>query len=248
MVFKNEKIRKEVVINILVIDCESGGLDPKKSAMLQLAMIPIIDGVVKDPFVSHVRPHKGSDIQDGALKVNNINREDLDTFPTIEEFTKSMLEFVDQFDCKFYLRAHNAQFDKDFLYHFMSRQGLHGEYIKRFRPELQCTLEKAKKVFAKERKKPANFKLGTLCEWFGIKLENAHEALSDAEPLIPLWDALEAMEGFKEPKIVLTREEYLAAKYVQINPDGSVFITHHTTTDKNALAAVLSELHNLYSA
>lgn len=234
-------------MNILVADCETSGLDPKKSAMLQIALIPIIDGVVKDPFVSYVRPHKNAEIADGALKVNNINREDLDTFPTIEEFTKSMLEFVDQFDCKFTLRAHNAQFDKDFLYHFMSRQGLHGDYIKRFRPELQCTLEKAKKVFEKEKKKPANFKLGTLCEWFGIKLENAHEALSDATPLIPLWDALEAMEGFKTPAIALPRADYIQPKYVQINPDGSVFISPATTKDKHALAAVLSELHEQFS-
>jgi len=235
-------------MNILVADCETSGLDPKKSAMLQIALIPIIDGVVKDPFVSYVQPHKLADIADGALKVNKINREDLATFPTIEEMTKNMLAFIDQYDCKFTIRAHNAQFDKDFLYHFMSRQGLHGDYIKRFRPELQCTLEKAKRVFAKEKKKPANFKLGTLCEWFGIKLENAHEALSDAMPLIPLWDALDAMEGFKTPKIKLSKEEYLQPKYIQINPDGSVFISPEGTKDKDALSAILTELHNSFSA
>lgn len=235
-------------MNVICFDVESSGLDPKKCSILQLAMIPIIDGVVGSPFVSYVRPHKGSDIQDGALKVNRINREDLETFPTIEEMTKSMLAFIDQYDCKFYLCAHNAQFDRDFLYHFMTRQGLHGEYIKRFRPDLQCTWIKAKQVFEKQRKKPANFKLGTLCEWFGIKLENAHDAMADARVVNPIWDALTAMEGFKTPTVKLPHAEYIQPKYLQINPDGSVFISPHGTKDKNALTAILSELHELFSA
>lgn len=230
---------------VMIIDVETSGLDPKTSAMLQIALIPVIDGVEKEPYVSYVKPHPSADIQDGALKVNNITREQIKSFPEIKVVTEEILKFLDDNGGKFYLRAHNAEFDRSFFYHFLARQGLHGEYIKRFRPELQCTLVKAKKVFEKQKRKPENMKLGTLCKWFNISLENAHEALSDAKPLVKLWDALDAMEGLKIP---LPQEtNYIQPKYVQINVDGSVYIPKETTSNKAALDAVLEELHDIFS-
>ena len=229
----------------MIIDTETTSLDPKSGAMIQIALIPVIDGVDGFPYVSYVKPHLGADIQDGALKVNSITRDQLKTFPEIKTVTEEILKFLDDNGGKFHFRAHNAEFDRNFLYHFLSRQGLHGEYIRRFRPDLQCTLEKAKKVFAKQKAKPENMKLGTLCKWFNIPLENAHEALSDARPLVKLWDALDAMEGLKIP--LPQESNYIQPRYVQINVDGSVYIPKETTSNKAALDAVLAELHEIFS-
>jgi DNA polymerase III epsilon subunit-like protein len=187
----------------------------------------------------------GADIQDGALKVNGLTRDQLNQFPDRKLVTQEILKFLDDNGGKFYLRAHNAQFDRDFFYHFLSGQGLHHEYVKRFRPVMQCTYEKAKKVFAKQKAKPENMKLGTLCKWFNIPLDNAHEALSDAKPLVKLWDALDAMEGFKIPTSIETN--YIQPKYLQINVDGSVYISKEATTNKDALDAVLREIHETFS-
>lgn len=234
----------------LAFDVETSGLDPKKNAIIEIAMIPVIHGEEKDPLILKIRPHVGAVIEDGALKVNGFTREEIKNHMPPDQALDEIIKFVDSHGGKFFLRGHNAQFDRDFLYHFFSRQGKHIEFIRRFRPELQCTLIKAKSVFEKSKKKPENFKLGTLCKWFSIPLENAHRALNDTVAANKLWDALTAMEGFgsvvTELSDIEKREKYLQPAYVQINPDGSVFINAIATKNKMAIETILAELHEIY--
>ncbi len=66
------------------------------------------------------------------------------------------------------LVAHNAQFDKKFVDKYAKING----YL--FANRVMDTIDMAKKsVLCK------NYKLGTLCDYFGISLEGAHRAVND---------------------------------------------------------------------
>lgn len=59
-------------------------------------------------------------------------------------------------------------------------------------PRFRCTVQRAMWWFDEHptRKAPDNFKLGTLCEYFGIPTTGAHDALADVRMTIALARAL----------------------------------------------------------
>ncbi len=85
------------------------------------------------------------------------------------------------------LVAHNAEFDGTFLRQWFERLGL-------FLPasyRVFCTLHRAMWLFHENRSltPPSDFKLGTLCRYFGISLlpHEAHEALADVRATVELY-------------------------------------------------------------
>ncbi len=88
------------------------------------------------------------------------------------------------------LVAHNATFDGAFLRHWFDRLGLFlpGHY------RMLCTVQRAIWFFQEEptRKPPVDFKLGTLCRYFGVRLTaaEAHDALNDVRATVKLYRAM----------------------------------------------------------
>jgi DNA polymerase III epsilon subunit-like protein len=85
------------------------------------------------------------------------------------------------------LVAHNAEFDGLFLRDWFERLGL-------FLPasyRVHCTLQRALWLFQEQSGMipPADFKLGTLCRYFGIMLplHEAHDALADVRATAELY-------------------------------------------------------------
>jgi DNA polymerase III epsilon subunit-like protein len=64
-----------------------------------------------------------------------------------------------------------------------------------------CTKQRALWLFDEDKTltPPANFQLGTLCEYFGVELppENAHDALFDVRATVELY---RAMRGVTEQR------------------------------------------------
>jgi DNA polymerase III epsilon subunit-like protein len=85
------------------------------------------------------------------------------------------------------LVAHNAAFDGPFLQAWFERLGQF--FPGHFR--LLCTVQRAVWLFHEDKKltPPRDFKLGTLCEYFGVPLrtEDAHDALNDARATVGLY-------------------------------------------------------------
>ena len=240
-------------MKIAAIDLETTGLDAKNCAITQIAIIPIIDGVKGEPFVSYVRPHSGARIDEGALKVQNKTYEEIMQYPSAEEVMENLLKWLDDSGQMFYILAQNAKFDQAFLYNFFTRMMKHTDYIIRFRPSLICTLEMARGYFHNKRVKPEKMNLGSLCRFFNIKLENAHDALEDITATVELYYALDALiqKPIITPPVELSyhekRNKYLGAGYCTINEDGSVYLNPSVTKDKQALEFVLSELYEIFS-
>lgn len=240
-------------MNYLVLDVESSGFDPKKHALLEIAMIPVINGVKKEPFVSYVAPHEGAILDPKALEINKITLDQIKTFPDGKEVLKNLIEWLDSHETVFNLIGQNIQFDRNFLYTFFSRHMSHGEFITRIKPGDFCTLEMSKKYFSNKGAKPSSMKLGDLCKFFGIKLENAHSALPDVEATYELFLALKAMEpNIPVPTEKLTYQEkrtkYLDPSYVTFNAGGDIYINTKMTKDKAAARFIAEEIYRIYGS
>jgi DNA polymerase III epsilon subunit-like protein len=96
------------------------------------------------------------------------------------------------------LAAHNAEFDGAFLRAWFGRLDL---YLPAH-PKVLCTLQRALWYFAErpELPRPKDFKLATLCDYFGVPFHaaSAHEALADVTATLRLYAALSG-RGSREP-------------------------------------------------
>lgn len=238
-------------MNILAIDIESSGYDPKKNALLEIAAIPIINGVKGEPFVSYVRPHKDAVIEPKALEINKLTYDQIWTFPEPTEVIKSFLSWIDSKETMFNLLGHNVQFDRRFLYSFFCRYGGHGDFITRFRPNDICTEDMARVALKHKPNAPKSVSLGNLCKYFDIKLDNAHSALPDIEATYELYQILKAaIPDVRNPSINLSyqekRQKYLDMKYIQFNSGNDIFITKDAVKDPNVMRFIAEELYHLY--
>ncbi|MBI4151530.1 3'-5' exonuclease [Candidatus Woesearchaeota archaeon] len=107
-------------LNTVWCDVETGGLDPLKSCILQIAAIRL-DG---QTFTSYVKPHAGADIHPKALEVNGLVSSQLSNFPEASLVADQFLEFLRPQSPKILLAGHNViKFDRPFLDQFFLRLG-----------------------------------------------------------------------------------------------------------------------------
>lgn len=85
------------------------------------------------------------------------------------------------------LVAHNAEFDSSFLRNWFDE--LNVFFPASYRP--LCTLQRALWLFDENKNltPPVNYKLGTLCQYFGVPLndDDAHDALADVRATVILY-------------------------------------------------------------
>lgn len=85
------------------------------------------------------------------------------------------------------LAAHNAPFDGPFLKTWFERVGAYfpGDY------RTLCTMQRAQWLFQEhpEWRRPSDYKLGTLCNYFGVWLppDQAHTALADVRATVEVY-------------------------------------------------------------
>lgn len=236
----------------LWIDVETTGLNKWNCAIIEVAAIPIVDYEEHSPFVSLVKPHGGANIEPGAERIHKIPKRKLDMAPSSEQVLDDFVKYLYNLDRIFTISGHNVQFDRDFLYHWFCRYGRHSDFVTLFRSNLNCTWEKAKERDLKEKTKKLN--LGTLCGYFGIKLDQAHRALCDIRATIQLNDALEEIKPQKQYFMksieglsnLEKRRKLIDSSYIQINPEGDVFISDMATKNPELFRFVLSELWEVF--
>jgi DNA polymerase III alpha subunit (gram-positive type) len=80
-------------INYLWLDTETTGLDPVRNDVIQLACIPVINGIRLDSFFNEFcQPFDWSTIDDKALEINHITKVDLTDFqPPVQMVKKFIL-------------------------------------------------------------------------------------------------------------------------------------------------------------
>lgn len=171
---------------MLFIDVESTGLT-KEHGLTQIAGIIDINGKIVDEFNFHIKPFENDLICDKALEITGLTREDLETFedPIIvkNKLFKIFDKHVKKFDKKdkMILAGHNLRvFDFNMLLTFFEKCGekYFGSYVDYKRKFDTLALLENMQVLNILDRAPSN-KLEPICEYYGIKLENAHDALCD---------------------------------------------------------------------
>ena len=166
----------------LWVDVETSGLDPNRCCILTLAALADIDGKVVAKANIKMRIRDGAIIDDSALKINGLTREEIAEFPSQMEgwrVLKVMLDsHVNKFnkDDKFVFCAYNADFDDRFLRALFldCHDKYYGSYF--FWPKIDVQTLLAIEI-ANGLRLP-KYNLATVCEHYEIELI-AHEALSD---------------------------------------------------------------------
>ncbi len=167
--------------DVVVFDFETTGLNVGEGhKIIEIGAVKIENGKIKDRFMCMIDPEMH--IPEESTKIHGIVDEDVQGAPKIEEAIQDFYKYTR--GCV--LCGHNIEFD----FGFLNKYGKECRY--NFDNEQLDTLALAK-MYVKGAK---NYKLGTLCEKFGIVLDNAHRAVYDArataELLIKLAENIEA--------------------------------------------------------
>jgi DNA polymerase III alpha subunit/oligoribonuclease (3'-5' exoribonuclease) len=218
-------------MNFLWTDVETTGLSEKKQDIIQLACIPVIDGIEQKPFNEFCQPTNYNTIQQEALDIHGITVEQLRTFQTLEEMLDKFVMYVNSFGVKFTIAGYNVPFDKRFLSASFQKANRTSEFFKMFTIDVHCTFRRAKDVKTKIASK--NLKLATLAELYGIEIK-AHDALSDISATIGVDKEISKLIGedntIYKPKI--------SAKDVEIRTDFPEMAQLHIHSQYNMVDGV----------
>lgn len=176
---------------LLVVDVETGGLDPAVNAILSVGALVFHQGAIEDRFYSVIDEgaeiRGGGKIEDAALKVNGF------THWRIHDEGRTPLEAVNLIEAmmlkhdmrgRITIVAHNAAFDMGFIKRLYARAGR--DFNKRFSYRALCTqtgallLEQAGRLQLPR----GSASLASLTKLWGIDLDRGdgtHNALDDAE-------------------------------------------------------------------
>ncbi len=109
-------------MKLLFFDLETTGTLVNKHGIHQLSGAVIIDGEIKEKFNLHVQPNPQAQIEQAALDVAGVTREQIMAYPPMgqiyAQFVDILAKYVDRYNKndKFFLVGYNnASFDNQFL-------------------------------------------------------------------------------------------------------------------------------------
>lgn len=171
-------------MKLFFFDLETTGVNPAKNGIHQISGEIVIDGEVKESFDFKVQPNPLAQIEDEALAVAGVTRDQILQYPVMAEVYKqltSMLgKYVDKFNKtdKFFLVGYNnALFDTQFFRGFFlqNKDNYFGSW---FWSNSFDVMVLATPLLANKRHQMENFKLSTVAATLGIVVEE--EKLHDA--------------------------------------------------------------------
>lgn len=183
---------------ILYFDVETTGRDPRRNDITQLSGIVEIDGKEVDSFNLRCQPFDFTTIEPEALEVTGVSLEQLKTFDTPQVMFKKLMAIfdrhIDKFnrEDKFTPAGYNVRFDLDFLQQFFIKNGEKygsGSY-QNWRAVDGLPLVHF--LCYAGLLKLEDYKLGTVCGYYGIPIE-AHDAMSDIRATRNLLIAIRQM-------------------------------------------------------
>jgi len=177
------------------LDLETGGLDPRRHAILAVGMVPVRSATVRlgEAFESLVRPERGEDIRADSVRTHQLVPGEVAAAPPLA----SVLREVDRRLAEGALLVHHAAIDVRFLRRAYRSMGL------RWRdPRVVDTVDLLFRLARKERftnpgapdREPA-VNLAAARRRFGLPDYAAHHALTDAVATAELFLVLRRALG-----------------------------------------------------
>lgn len=169
--------------NFVVVDVETTGLQPSKCEIIDLAAIRFRNFIPVEKFTTLLSSKKP--IPSEAQMVNGITDAMIQGKPRFQHIAVSFLDFIGKDN----LVGHNLGFDLDFIVRY-------GADVSLQKRKYYDTLDIARKTIKKQKMKwdrelefyypdeddfgIENYKLETLCDWYGIWNMDSHRAEGDA--------------------------------------------------------------------
>lgn len=178
-------------MKLLFLDTETTGLDFDRSAVIQIGVIlDDFDFKSTEKASIKIRPHEGALIEDTALQVNGVSREELESADRVEprtayEMVMSLCGFprrVQPNDRVFLCGYNILGFDIPMFYKLAHRSGDQYPHGKFHWPGVDIA-PLASFYLGMKRMDLPNFRLMTVAKAMGIKVDEskAHDALYDVE-------------------------------------------------------------------
>lgn len=153
------------VCDYVVLDLETTSTNINDAKIIEIAAIKVKDGVIKERFETLINP--GEDIPPSATRINSITDDMVKNAPCLEDVLDDFLAFVEGE----VLVGHNiTTFDMNILYDAIkdyNGMDFSNDYID--------TLYLARKC----NDSITNYKLNTICQYYGIDTSGAHRAMND---------------------------------------------------------------------
>lgn len=198
-----------------LVDTETTGTNPKLNGIIQLSCMAQIDGVLQTKFLDmKIQPFPNDVIEDTALEVNGITREELFSedrlkpkvaFLRLLEFLATYVDRYDKTD-KLHFVAFRAGFDSDFIREWFAKNGdtYYGAWF--WTPPL-CVMTMAGYFLQRHRHKLENFKLRTV---FSFLFPDAAAVYSEEQWHDSLFDIARTLDVEQGIKMMLTGKKKLA--------------------------------------
>ena len=179
-------------------DLETTGLKFWKNGIHQISGSIVINGEIKESFDFKVRPNESSIIDDEALKIGNVTKEQIMAYPSMKEVYSKLIvllsKYVDKFDKKdkFHLVGYNnASFDNPFFRAFFVQNSdvYFGSWF--WSDSIDCMVLASNKLRSK-RSELVDFKQSTVAKYLGIEIDESklHDAEYDIKICIQIFNKL----------------------------------------------------------
>ena len=149
----------------IALDLETTGLNPVIDKITEVSACRFVNGKFVNEFTTLIDPE--IPIPSNITSITGITSKMVNGAPLIGGILSDLLEFIG--NCP--LVGHNIDFDYNFI-----NYNLNDEQKSIFSPDLYDTLPLSRSFLHYVN----NFSLGSLCDYYNIKIENAHRAKSDA--------------------------------------------------------------------
>lgn len=238
--------------SILYTDTEYSAfwsMDPSKSGeLLQLASVPVVNGVVHPPFNEYCRPLTGKWSVE-AQDVHKIDRNWAKAQQHPEEMADKYMAWIKSFDCRFTVVGFNCKGDMDYTHRLMGQKHLM-DWKKATDPEWRDVYKKA--LDRKKHLTITKYKLPDLAKYFGLEYDK-HNALADAYMTKEVDERLDTFKPRHKTQYQAENlsqvdriAKYTSTSYLQIGGDGSVFIFDTATKNPEAMKVICERLWDVF--
>ncbi len=170
------------------VDVETTGLDPKTERLLEIGAIRVENGEETGVFSCLINPRR--EISPRITELTGITGEMVRDCPESGQVIGEFLDF-----CRGPILGHHVIFDYSFLKRAAVNRGLS------FEREGIDTLQLCRRFMPEEEKK----NLAAACGYFGVELEKAHRAVSDARAAHLLYRKMWDLFGGENGEAFLPR-------------------------------------------
>lgn len=176
-------------MKLMFFDLETTGTNPARNGIHQISGQIVIDGKKVEDFDFHVQPNPKAVIEEQALSVAGVTREQVLAYPSMGEVYKQLVamlgKYVDKFNKKdkfFLVGYNNSAFDNQFLRGFFLQNG-DNYFGSWFWANTIDVMVLATAYLAERRPEMENFKLSTVAKFLGVAVsdDSLHNAFYDIE-------------------------------------------------------------------